>query len=43
LAKYNAIRWQYWLPRLDLKDPDLVNMVLNAKDREKLYEGGNNY
>ena len=43
LAKYNAIRWQYWLPRLDLKDPDLVNMVLNVKDREKLYEWGNNY
>lgn len=43
LATYNAIRWQFWLPRLNLYDDDLVDMVLYPIARARLYEDDNNY
>ena len=43
MARYNAIRWQFWLPRLKLDDEDLIDMVLYPEARIRLYEDDNNW
>ena len=41
MAVYNSIRWQYWLPRLDLYSEDLMDQLLNPEDRVWLYIDNN--
>ena len=41
MALYNAIRWQFWLPRLDMDSEDFINQVLYPEDRAILYIDNN--
>lgn len=41
MAMYNAIRWQYWLPRLDMYSDDFMNQVLYPDSRVGLYIDNN--
>lgn len=41
MATYNAIRGQYWLPRLNLYSEDLMDQVLYPESRVALYSDNN--
>lgn len=41
MSMYNAIRWQYWLPRLNLYSDDFMNQVLYPESRVTLYSDNN--